>query len=101
FGYNVNPSKSWLLVKPSVLGRARLIFGDTSINLTTNGYKYLGSPIRSHKFVHDCIRTTVSEWVIQLESLSSIAQTQPHAAYSVLTHGLLNKFTYLFRTMPN
>ena len=101
FGYFVNPSKSWLLVKPSVLDRARLVFGDTSINLTTTGYKYLGSPIGSIEFVHDCICTTVNEWVIQLESLSSIAQTQPHAAYSVLTHGLLHKFTYLFRTTPN
>ena len=37
----------------------------------------------------------------ELNRLSYIAQTQPHAAYTAFTHGLKHKFTYLMRTIPN
>ena len=100
YGYFANPSKSWLLVKPSLLVTAKSLFTDTNINITSNGCRYLGSPIGSDEFVSGYILNTISEWVNQLEKLSTIAKTQPHAAYSVLTHGFLSKFTYLFRTTP-
>ena len=34
-------------------------------------------------------------------NLTTIAKTQPHAAYSALTHGLSSKWTYLCRAIPN
>ena len=40
----------------------------------------------------------MQQWVEEVKHLSSIAQTQPHAAYF---HGLCNKWTYLSRTIPN
>ena len=43
----------------------------------------------------------VSNWVQEVERLSSIAATQPHAAYAAFTHGLTSKWTYLARTIPN
>ncbi len=36
-----------------------------------------------------------------LIQLSEIAKSQPHAAFSALTHGLLSKWTYLSRVVPN
>ena len=36
-----------------------------------------------------------------IRCLAIIAVTQPHAAYSALTHGLMNKWTYLSRTIPD
>ena len=36
-----------------------------------------------------------------VERLSSIAHTQPHAAYAAFTHGLMSKWTYLTRAIPN
>ena len=33
--------------------------------------------------------------------LQKIAVTQPHAAFSALTHGLMSKWTYLSRTIPD
>ena len=33
--------------------------------------------------------------------MSSIAITQPHAAYAAFTHGLKHKWTYLIRTIPD
>jgi len=36
-----------------------------------------------------------------VELLSSIATSQPHAAYTAFTHGLMNKWNFLTRTIPN
>ena len=36
-----------------------------------------------------------------MSNLTTIAKTQPHAAYSALTHGLTSKWTYLSGTVPN
>ena len=33
--------------------------------------------------------------------MNSIAQSQPHAAFSAFTHGLSSKWTYFLRTIPN
>ena len=33
--------------------------------------------------------------------LSEIAKSQPHAAFAALTHGLLSKWTYYSRVVPN
>ena len=101
FGYFANPTKSWLLVKPELLDKAKSVFADTDVNVTSDGQRYLGSPIGSDSFVSDFVRGKVGEWVAQLERLNDIAHTQPHAAYSSLTHGFLHKFTYFFRTTPN
>ena len=37
----------------------------------------------------------------EVERLSSIATSQPHAAYTAFTHGLVNKWTFLSRTIPD
>ena len=58
----------------------------------------MGSAIGSPQFVSDFAQDKVSEWVGQLKRLSLIAQSQPHAAYSALTHGL---FKCIFRTTPH
>ena len=39
--------------------------------------------------------------VKEIERLSTIATTQPHAAYAAFTHGLKHKWTYLIRTIPD
>ena len=43
----------------------------------------------------------MSEWICAVERLSSIALTQPHAAYAAFTHGLVGKWTYLTRTIED
>ncbi len=42
----------------------------------------------------------VQEWNAELNTLSQFAETQPHAAYSALTHGIYSKWNYLTRTTP-
>ena len=43
FGYFVNPSKIWLVVKECYLESAKAIFKETGVNVTTDGKVYLGS----------------------------------------------------------
>jgi hypothetical protein len=38
------------------------------------------------------VTNKVEEWIAELESLSSFAQSQPHAAYAALTHGIMAKW---------
>ena len=101
YGYFANPSKSWLLIKPEFIDAANSIFKDTNINFTSEGHRYLGSPIDSDDFSTSFIQNKVSEWVSQLMRLTNIAHSQPHAVYSSLTHGLFSEFTFLFHTTPN
>ena len=38
------------------------------------------------------------EWCFEIDNLSAIVASQPHAAYSAFTHGLFGKWTFLLRT---
>ena len=47
------------------------------------------------------VKRKVSGWVHEVERLSSIAVTQPHAAYAAFTHGQTSKWTYLAKIIPD
>ena len=42
----------------------------------------------------------MKEWSDELSRLSEIGLTQPHAAYSALTQGVLGRWAFLYRTLP-
>ena len=65
---------------------ARSIFGDTGIQFTTEGRRYLGAALGSSVFIRSYVNDKVKEWCNELSKLSEISLTQPHAAYSALTH---------------
>ena len=100
FGYFVNPSKTWLVTKDGHVGLASEIFGDTSVNITTKGRPVLGSPVGKPDYIKQFVAQKVEQWVKELEKLSNIAESQPHAAYCALTHGLSSKWNFLSRTTP-
>ena len=100
FGYFVNSSKTFLIVKETHLPMAHAIFENTGIQITTQGRRYLGAAIGSADFVQSFVNDKVKEWSDKLSRLSEIGLTQPHAAYSALTHGLLGRWTFLSRTLP-
>ena len=41
------------------------------------------------------------QWVGKIEKLSEIVDSQPHAAYGAITHGLSSKWSFLSRTTPD
>ena len=43
----------------------------------------------------------VTEWSAEEQLLAKIGESQPHAAYAALTHGLSSRWRYVFRTMPD
>ena len=100
FGYNPNPCKTWLVVKPEHLPTAEEHFRGSGVNITIQGHRYLGAPLGSKSFVEDFIRDKISCWGSEIRRLSKIAKFQPQAAYAVFTHALTSRWTFLMRTAP-
>ena len=101
FGYFPNPAKTWLVTKQSHFDKASSMFDGSGVNVTLNGRPYLGAAIGSHEYIEEYVNSKVQEWSSTIKILSDIAKSQPQAAFSALTHGLLNKWTYLSRVIPN
>ena len=101
YGYFPNAVKTWLIVKEDYLEEAKDKFKDSGVSITTDGKRHLGAAIGTPQFISGYVQQRVTEWVNEVEQLSAIATTQPHAAYAAFTHGLKHKWTYLIRTIPN
>ena len=101
FGYLPNPSKTWLVTKQRHFDKASLMFSGSGVNVTQEGRPYLGAAIGSQKYVEEYVNSKVQVWSSSINILSDIAKSQPHAAFSGLTHSLLSKWTYLSRVVPN
>ena len=101
YGYFPNASKTCLIVKEGLEDQATSAFDGTQVSITSEGKKYLGSALGTETFTEEYVRQKVATWVNDLEHLSSIAISQPQAAYAAFTHGLTSRWTYLARTTPN
>ena len=99
YGYIVNGSKSWLIVKSEKdATRAKEIFGDL-VNITTEGQRHLGAALGSKGFKDTYCSKKVENWTNQMKVLTEIAKTQPQSAYVGFTKGFVSKFTYFLRTI--
>lgn len=98
YGYFVNPSKTWLVVKEDLYDEAQRLFQDTDIKITMTGRSYLGSTIGNDTFKDSFVAKKVNEWSMELKKLAGIARSQPHSAYCALTLSLKSKWLYLVRT---
>ena len=101
YGYFPNPEKTWLVVKEEHYEAANATFAGSGIQLTRLGRQYLGSAIGSTAFSEAFVKMKVEGWVYEIEQLSLIAKTHPHAAYAAYTHGLSHRWKFLLRTIPN
>ena len=88
-------------MKEEKLAEARAIFDGLGISITFEGHNYLGAAIGIESFVKNYAADKVQVFLEEIDKLTIIAATQPHATYSALTHGLSSKWTYLSRTIPN
>ena len=100
YGYFPEPCKTVLVVKESVYSKAREAFDGTGVLITTEGQKHLGAVIGSEEFRCKYVSDLVTVWVKEVETLSDIAKSDPHSSYSAYTHGLVHKWTYFQRTIP-
>ena len=101
YGYQPNASKTWLVVKEGKFDDAISAFEGTGVNITLEGKRHLGGAVGTRSFIESYVQKLVSEWVRELERLSSFAVSQPHAAYAAFTHGFTSKWTFLVRTTPD
>ena len=99
FGYFLQASKSWLIIKPEVEGKAENIFHGSGVQITTEGKCHLGASLGSTKYNEEYLSSKVNEWIAQLRILSQIARTQPQAAYSAFTTGFQHKISFCMRTI--
>ena len=102
YGYYVNPGKSWLILNNETdLNKANDLFQDLDIQITTEGQRFLGAVIGAESFKEEYVAKSVSTWCLELEKLSTVAISQPQAAFSAFILGYRHKFTYYLRTIPN
>ena len=100
FGYYGNPSKTWLITKEGLVTAASELFGNTHVNITTKGRPVLGSPVGTADYISSYAHQKAQDWGKEVGMLADIAESQPHAAYLALTHGLTSKWNHLSRTTP-
>ena len=99
YGYYVNKSKCWLIVKSEQMAeKAKQIFGE-SVKITTHGKRHLGAVLGSENYKREYCENLVDTWLNELSNLCTIADTQPQAAYAAYTEGYRSKFTYFLRTI--
>ena len=63
------------------------------------GRPYLGTAIGTEEFVISYVKNRVAKWIKELDSLATIALSQPHAAHAAFTHGLSSMWSYLTHTI--
>ena len=101
YGYFANATKTWLITKEGLAERARELFTDTDVNITSNGRPYLGAPLGTSEFTKQFVQEKVNTWTNDLSLLSDIAKAQPHAAHAAFIHGFAHKFSFLCRTVAD
>ena len=72
-------------------------FAGSRVNITPNSRPYLGAALGSPAFIEEWL----GEWTSSITLLSEIANSQSHAAYSALVHGLSSRWSYLSRVTLN
>ena len=76
------------------------MFTGTNINITTDGRKHLGAVVGSDTCKIQYVGDLVDDWNTQLKLLSTLAETQPQAAYLAFVSGFRSKLNYFMKTIP-
>ena len=100
YGYFPNARKTVLIVKEQFLDEAKRQFGETGVIVTREGQRHLGAVIGSLSFREQYVSELVDGWVKEVETLAEYASSEPQAAYAAFTFGLVHKWGYFQRTIP-
>ena len=101
YGYFPKASKSYLIVKENQLPHATTLFHNSNVNITVEGKRHLGAIVGTEIYKREYADDLVKDWNSQLRILSTIAESQPQAAYSAFVSGFRNKLSYFMRTIPD
>ena len=89
------------MVKLEFVESAKSIFSCTDIQITTCGAQHLGAVIGSMEFRESYVADKVKTWIEEIRVLAEIALTQPHAIYSAFVHGVMSRWSFISRTIPD
>ena len=81
------PQRHGYLAKISTVKKRSSFLETQRINITTEVRRLLGAAIGQSSFVNRSINNLVERFSHWMEVLAKIAQSQPQAAYTVLTKG--------------
>ena len=76
---------------------ARQLFDGTGVSVTTDGLRYLGSPIGSDEYTGKYARSSEAQWSANVKACADVAESQPHAAYHVFVSALQRQWSYALR----
>ena len=80
---------------------AQNLFANSRVNIIAEGKRHLGTVIGSTEYRDKYVKDLVKDWDNQLTILSTIAETQPQAAYLAFDSGFKSKLNNFLRTIPN
>ena len=86
-------------MKPQYLDSATALFQGTNVQITCLGQRHFGAAIGSRSFTEEYVSKKVKLWCDGILTLSNIAKTHPHSAYTAFVHGVLHKWNYVMRTV--
>ena len=89
-----------MIVKEDKLGEATNTFNDSNVNITIEGKRHLAAVIGSNEYRKEYLKDLVNDWKNELVLLSSIADSQPQAAYSAFVSHFRSKLSCFTRTIP-
>ena len=89
------------MTKPSFHSFAVSQFSGSNVNITCDGWPYLGAAIGTQEFCKKFLEDRVKVWSAEILLLTKIAESQPHAAFSAFTHGLSSRWRFVFHTVPD
>ena len=83
------------------MDEAAEIFHNTKVQITPKAQRHLGAAISTPSFAEEYVALKVEKWSAEISALSSLAWSQPHAAYVAFVHGISAKWKYVMRTINN
>ena len=94
-------TKTILIVKEGSEEKAREIFGDCGVKITTQGERHMGDVGGSNAHKEEYVSNKVKKCVDDIEELTAIAKDDPQAALCSFTKAVSHRWTYVLRTIPN
>ena len=71
FEYYPNASKTHLVVvKPELVNKAKRMFKNTDVQISTNGQRHLGAAMGTQEFIETYGAQKIAKWVNDIESLT-------------------------------
>ena len=101
FSYYPKASKFQLIAKSQYLETANVVFGNTKVNLISEGMRHLGGVIGNNLYKEKYVNKLVTNLNDQPQLLSKIAETKPQSTYSATVSGFKSKLRYSIHTIPD